>query len=67
MILGDKNVIAVFFAGCSAVTDDGNTRRLRVLKLIIELIQTLSLSTEITTEVMCLLLNEVFVFTLYFG
>ena len=46
-------------SGCSPESDDGSARRLIVLKHIIDLFQTVNLSTEITTELTGLLLNEV--------
>jgi len=58
--------ILLCFAGCSAATDDGKVRRLRVLKHIIDLFQTLNLSMEITTELTGLLLNEVLHFSVFF-
>ena len=49
----------LFFAGCSATSDDGSARRLRIFKHITDLFQTVNLSTEVTTELTGMLLNEV--------
>jgi len=49
----------VFFAGCLATNDDSSARHLVVFKHIIDLFQTLNLSTEVTTELTGMLLNEV--------
>ena len=51
--------LCCFFAGCSATSDDGSARHLRIFKHITDLFQTVNLSTEVTTELTGMLLNEV--------
>ena len=52
----------VLFAGCLATSDDVIEMRLVVFKHIIDLFQTLNLSTEVITELTGVLLNEVWYF-----